>query len=128
MKLCEILLMSIILVLGIVVIVTDFHAGVIKNKVLLVDIVFGVIINSIYITFFAKNFLCDNVANAACTGKFRICSVCVGKKRSAYRLLFGQNTLRKKRLQPPSHGKHNQNNDSALRNRKRKPRRNGNRR
>ena len=57
MKLCEILLMSIILVLGIVVIVTDFHAGVIKNKVLLVAIVFGVIINSIYITFFAKNFL-----------------------------------------------------------------------
>ena len=56
MKLCEILLMSIILVLGIVVIVTDFHAGVIKNKVLLVAIVFGVIINSIYITFFAKNF------------------------------------------------------------------------
>ena len=57
MKLCEILLMSIILVLGIVVIVTDFHAGVIKNKVLLVAIVFGVIINLIYITFFAKNFL-----------------------------------------------------------------------
>lgn len=56
MKLCEILLMSIILVLGIVVIVTDFHAGVIKNKVLLVAIVFGVIINSIYITFLRKIF------------------------------------------------------------------------
>ena len=35
MKLCEILLMSIVLILGIlgiVVIVTDFHAGVIKNR------------------------------------------------------------------------------------------------
>lgn len=32
MKLCEILLMSIILVLGIVVIVTDFHAGVNKKQ------------------------------------------------------------------------------------------------
>ena len=47
MKLCEILLMSIILVLGIVVIVTDFHAGVIKKKVILVAFVFWVIINLI---------------------------------------------------------------------------------
>ena len=49
MELCELFLIGIIFSLGIVVIVTDFQIGVIRNKVLLAATSAGLIVNLIYI-------------------------------------------------------------------------------
>ena len=56
MELCELFLIGIIFSLGIVVIVTDFQIGVIRNKVLLAATSAGLIVNLIYIIFFAKDY------------------------------------------------------------------------
>lgn len=56
MELCEIFLIAIIFSLGIVVIITDFQIGIIKNKALLVAASVGLIVNLIYIVFFARDY------------------------------------------------------------------------
>ena len=84
MKLCEILLMSIILVLGIVVIVTDFHAGVIKNKVLFSGYrILGVIINFDLHYLFCEIFACIFIKLVCCFVNISviICFSLLGSRR-----------------------------------------------
>lgn len=54
MQICEGLLLSIILVLGIIVIVSDINSGIIRNKALLIAVVSGILVNIIYLAFFVR--------------------------------------------------------------------------
>lgn len=57
MQTCEVILLFMLLLLGIIVIVSDITMGIIRNKALLIVAVPGILINIIYLTFFVRDCL-----------------------------------------------------------------------
>lgn len=73
MYFCESLLIGVLFALGIYVIYTDFSKGIIPNKILLVAMTFGVIINGVYYSVWAQQYISIFLINFFVISAFAVC-------------------------------------------------------
>lgn len=72
MQLCESILMALIAAIGIYATITDIKNGIIQNRALLLVSAFGLVVNVIYFTVFAREFILTYLINLAIVSAFAV--------------------------------------------------------